>query len=111
MDDVTGEELMEATEEMILFTELEELGFKLSDNAVKHDDCSYYLKSMDFARFFTCFEGFPDSTLVCVRRMTTAASIKGQKKTKAAYDRHMDYYQSLVTFTLPEGWGEGADAE
>lgn len=93
------------------FTELEELGFTLSANARKYDDCSYYLNSLDFAKFFNCFDGFPDDTLVCVRRMTTAASIKGQKKTKAAYDRHMDYYQALISFKLPEGWGEGADAE
>ena len=93
------------------FNELEGLGFTLPEGAVKYDDCSYFLKSMDFAKFFTCFDSFPDTTLVCVRRMTTAANIKGQKKTKAAYDRHMDYYQTLITFALPEGWGENSNGQ
>ena len=87
------------------------MGFSTSVGARKYDDCSYYLNSLDFARFFTCFEGFPDDTLVCVRRMTTAASIKGQKKTQVAYDRHMDYYEALVGFKLPEGWDGGAEGK
>lgn len=89
----------------VKFTELEEMGMPLPHNGKKYDDCSYYLNSLDFSKFFSCFEGFPDDTLVCVRRMTTAASIKGQKKTEKHYNNHMDYYADILKFTLPEGWG------
>lgn len=88
----------------VTFTELEEMGMKLPSGAKKYDDCSYYLNSLDFSEFFSCFEGFPDDTLVCVRRMTTAASIKGKKKTEKHYNNHIEYYEDILNFVLPEGW-------
>ena len=93
------------------FTELEELGFDLPEGGKRYDDCSYYLNSLDFAKFFSCFDGFPDDTLVCVRRMTTAASIKGQKKTEKHYNRHIEYYEDILNFVLPEGWNAETEGE
>ena len=93
------------------FTELEELGFDLPEGGKRYDDCSYYLNSLDFAKFFSCFDGFPDDTLVCVRRMTTAASIKGQKKTEKHYNRHIEYYEDVLNFVLPEGWNAETEGE
>lgn len=87
------------------FNELSELGLSFPEGGKRYDDCSYYLNSLDFAKFFSCFEGFQDDTLVCVRRMTTAASIKGKKKTEKHYARHVEYYEDIINFTLPEGWG------
>ena len=89
------------------FTELEALGITSPEGAKKYDDCSYYLNSLDFSKFFSCVDKLPDDTLFCVRRMSTAASIKGQESTNRAYDRHMDYYKSILAFKLPEGWEEG----
>ena len=80
------------------------------DGAKKYDDCSYYLNSLEFSKFFSCFEGFPEDTLVCVRRMTTAASIKGKKKTEKHYNNHIEYYEDILNFVLPEGWKPEAES-
>ena len=88
----------------VTFDELAELGFPSAEGAKRYDDCAYYLNTMNFAKFFTCFESFPTDTLVCVRRLTTASVLKGDKKSRAMYERHMDYYTDLLSFKLPEGY-------
>ena len=90
-------------------TELEELGIPTVEGARTYGDCAYYLNSLDFAKFFTCFDDLPESTLLCVRRLTTASHLKGDRKTRAMYDRHMEYYKELLGFKLPEGFGDSGE--
>ena len=85
------------------FSELSELGITLPENAKKYDDCSYYLNSLDFSKFFSCIDELPDDTLLCIRRMSTATSaIKGNDEVKELYDRHMNYYETIINFKLSE---------
>lgn len=89
------------------FEQLSSFGIELPENARKYDDCAYYLNSLDFGKFFTCFDGFPDDTLFCIRRMSTATiTTERNEEIKTMYDRHLDYYNAVVRFKLPEGWGE-----
>jgi len=95
----------------VTFDELDALGIALPEEGVRYDDCAYYLNSLDFAKFFTCFEGFPEDTLICVRRMTTVANVKGQRETEEHYQNHLDYYGKLLSFKLPEDWNPEGEGE
>ena len=89
------------------FEQLTSLGITLPEGARKYDECAYYLNSLDFAKFFNCFDDFPADTLFCIRRMsTTTVTTKRNEEIKLMYDRHLDYYNSVVGFKLPEGWVE-----
>lgn len=93
------------TSAFVTFDELSELGVSC-DGAEKYDDCAYYLHSMPFAKFFSIFDIFPEDTLVCVRRLSTASTIKGETVAKEKYDRHIEYYGVLTSFALPEDFEE-----
>lgn len=90
----------------VTIDELEELGVTFSGSAKRYDDCAYYLNSLDFARFFTAFDCFPEDTLVCVRRPATTSVIKGEEKSREVYDRQIAYFKELVAFELPQGFKE-----
>lgn len=87
----------------VTIDELSELGITC-EGGKKYDDCAYYLHSLDFADFFNIFDIFPEDTLICIRRLSTASTIKGEVASRESYDRHMEYYGVILNFTLPEGF-------
>lgn len=91
-------------EAFITLEELAERGISFGEGAKRYDDCSYYFKSLDFARFFNAFDLLPDDTLLCVRRAATTSVIKGEEKARDKYDQQLAYFKSLVSFKLPEGF-------
>ena len=66
------------------------------------DDCSVLLKDTDFAAFFPAFDVFPEDTVLCMRRVSTASVFTGVKKAGERYENHKEILKKLFAFTLPE---------
>lgn len=59
-----------------------------------------YLKDTNFGQYFTIFEGLPDDTILCIRRMTTTSIFKGVSKEQDRYDNHLQIFKDIFAFEL-----------
>ena len=84
-----------------VFIKLDDCGIT---KGIRKDECSIYLKSTDFAKFYTCFDIFPDSTLLCIKRIQV--NKKGESKNKEAQERHIEFVKLLLDYKIPEGFEE-----
>ena len=86
----------------LTFDEQAALGIDIS-HGERYDNCAYKLHSLEFAKFYTQFESFPEDSLVCIRRKSAVSAIKGAEKAQKHYDRHIEYFNALLSFTAPTG--------
>lgn len=76
-------------------TALDEYGIRLADT--------------EFARYFTSMQVLPEDSVLCIRRVSTMAAFKGQKKTEQMHTYHVSLFRSIVNFTFPEGYVEDTE--
>lgn len=73
----------------------EALGYKTD---LAFDDYGMYLKDTAVGQYFELFQKFPEDTILCIRRVSTASVFTGVKKAKESYEYHLDYFKRLVEF-------------
>ena len=78
------------------FAKREDYGF---DAGTPYDEYAVYLNSLDFAEFYTAFDVFPDSTLVCIKRVQVNED--GDGKLVEAQQNHIDFLKSAAAFKAP----------
>ncbi len=63
-----------------------------------YDDCSVRLCDTGFATL-EGMASLPEDTLFCIRRLSSMSFLKGQNKTKAAHDYHLEVFRAAVSYT------------
>lgn len=65
---------------------------------IAFDDYGMYLKDTAIGQYFELFRRFPEDTILCIRRLSTASVFTGKKKAEESYKYHLDYFKHLVEF-------------
>lgn len=73
----------------------EALGYT-PDNAI--DEYSIYLHDTGIADYFTALQVFPEDTILCVRRMSTATAFKSEKKEAIRYENQLQMFRDMMSF-------------
>ena len=60
------------------------------------------LSDTDFGSYFNGIRSLPDDTVLCIRSLSTAAKLKGEKKTKAIHADNVELFKRMVAFEAPE---------
>lgn len=74
---------------------VEALGYKPD---IAFDDYGMYLKDTAIGQYFELFAKFPEDTILCIRRVSTASVFTGVKKAQEKYAYHLDFFKRLVEF-------------
>jgi hypothetical protein len=74
---------------------VEALGYKPD---IAFDDYGMYLKDTAIGQYFELFGKFPEDTIFCIRRVSTASVFTGVKKAQEKYAYHLDFFKRLVEF-------------
>ncbi len=80
-----------------VFVPRSEYGF---DAGTAYDEYSVYLKSLDFAKFYTAFDVFPDTTLVCIKRVRHDEDGKGGLSDLQR--QHIEFLKNAAAFVAPD---------
>jgi hypothetical protein len=56
------------------------------------------LSKTPFGQFFSGVSELPEDTVLCVRRITTFAQLKGQKKVEAMHEYSLDVFRAVMSF-------------
>ncbi len=67
-----------------------------------YDEWGITLSETDFGRYYNGINRLPKDTILCVRRLSTMAKLKGEKKTEAAHKASVELFCSMVLFEAPE---------
>ncbi len=81
------------------FLPLSEVFETVPDSA--YDDYGISLLKTEFGQYFNGINDLPDDTILCVRRLSTMATFKGQEKTKKAHEANLDLFRKMVEFRAP----------
>lgn len=65
-----------------------------------YDENALYLNRIPFGNYFTALEAFPEDTLICFRKMSTASGIKNDKKEEERYQFNKDFFESILEFDI-----------
>ncbi len=82
------------------FMPLSEVFSEIPESA--YDDCGIVLSKTQFGKHFTGIKHLPEDTILCVRRISSMAQFKGQKKTEAVHAKSVELFRRMVEFTAPE---------
>ena len=82
----------------------EALGYKPE---AAFDDYGIYFKDTAVCQYFELFKKFPEDTVLCIRRMSTASVLTGIKKAQKKYEYSLDFFKRLVEFTAYENTSGG----
>ncbi len=66
------------------------------------DECAVVLADTEFGQSFNGMDDLPKDTLLCVRRLSTMAKLKGEKKTRAAHEASVELFKRMVEYTTSE---------
>lgn len=83
------------------FMKLSEIFDTIPESA--YDDCGIVLSETEFGQHFMGIKHLPKDTILCVRRISSMAQFKGQKKTEEAHQKSVELFCRIVEFTAPEG--------
>ncbi len=64
-----------------------------------YDDYGIILSKTEFGNSFNGIDDLPEDTILCIRRLSTMAKFKGEKKTRAAHEASVELFKKLVTYT------------
>ncbi len=64
------------------------------------DEYSIYLRDTGIAGYFTALQSFPEDTILCVRRMSTATAFKSEKKEKIRYENQLQMFRDMMSFSI-----------
>lgn len=65
-----------------------------------YNDSAVYLKDTRFYGYFSVFSAFPEDTLLCIRRMSTATVFKNTEKENARYAQQVEMFKAMMNYTL-----------
>ena len=82
------------------FIPLTEIFGEIPENA--YDDCGIKLSETDFGHYYNGIDDLPKDTVLCIRRLSTMAIFKGEKKTRAAHEANVELFKKIVTFVEPD---------
>ncbi len=82
------------------FLPLSEVFAEIPDTA--YDEYGIILSETDFGKYYNGINDLPKDTILCVRRLSTMAKFKGEKKTKAAHAASVELFKNMVLFEVPE---------
>lgn len=80
-----------------VFISLDSMGYT---SGARHDEFSVYLKQLDFAKFYTAFDSFPDTTLMCIRKVKSDGH--GGEERVAFQKGHIELFKAVSSFKAPE---------
>jgi hypothetical protein len=63
------------------------------------DDYGIYFCNTAVGQYFDLFKQFPEDTILCIRRISTASVFTGVKKAQKKYEYNLDFFKRLVEFT------------
>lgn len=78
------------------FLPLSEIFDEIPDTA--YDDCGIILSETDFGKEFNGINDLPEDTILCIRRLSSMAKFKGEKKTRAAHEASIELFKKIVTY-------------
>jgi len=81
---------------------LSEFGDAASAAAI--DEYGIRLSETKFAQYFSAMDVFPEDAVLCIRRISTMAVFKGQKKTERLHSYHTALFEAILAFDFPEGY-------
>ena len=64
------------------------------------DEYGIRLGDTQLYKSFSVLQALPEDTVLCLRRVTTMAVIKGKEKTERMHAWHVDLFEKMVTFSL-----------
>lgn len=79
------------------FMPLSEIFDEIPESA--YDDCAVVLSKTEFGQHFNGMNDLPEDTLLCARRLSSMAQLKGIKKTEAAHAKSVELFRKMVEFT------------
>ena len=82
------------------FMPLSEIFSKIPDSA--YDEYGILLSEADFGQYYNGINDLPKDTILCIRRLSTMAKFKGEKKTRAAHEASVELFRNMVLFDAPE---------
>ncbi|MDD4772836.1 MAG: hypothetical protein PHZ09_04445 [Eubacteriales bacterium] len=68
------------------------------DNAI--DEYSMYFADTEIARYFTALQLFPEDTILCVRRMSTAVFFGSSEKLRIHYENQLQMFRDMMSFKV-----------
>lgn len=68
-----------------------------------YDDSALYLHQTPFGSYFTSMKDFPEDTLICFRRMSSASGLKNEDVEKERYEFNKRFFISILEFELQQG--------
>ena len=80
------------------FVPLSELGYTADGS--EYDENALYLKKTAFGSYFDAFDFLPDDTLICLRKQSTASSLKDDKEEAKRYDYNRELFKNILNFSL-----------
>ncbi len=72
----------------------------------RYDEYAVYLDSLEAAKFFTCFQGFPEDTVVALRRIVADKNGVSREEDVKSQQDHMEFFKALTEFVSPEASAE-----
>ena len=68
-----------------------------------YDECGILLCETDFGKYSEGLSALPEDTILCIRRISSMAFLKGQKKTEQMYEYYLNIFKSAVEWKKPDG--------
>ncbi len=65
-----------------------------------YDDSALYLHQTPFGEYFTAMNGFPEDTLICFRRMSSASGLKNEDAEEERYEYNKRFFIDILEFDL-----------
>jgi len=66
--------------------------------AAAYDDCGVKLHETNFGKSFNGIDDLPEDTILCIRRLSSMAKLKGEKKTQALHGASVELFKKLLAY-------------
>ncbi len=63
-----------------------------------YDECGLVLSKTAFGQSFNGMDDLPEDTILCIRRLSTMAKLKGEKKTKEQHASSLELFKRLALY-------------
>ena len=67
-----------------------------------YDECGIYLSETEFGRFNEGLYTLPEDTILCIRRLSSMAFLKGANKTEEAHDYCVEKFKAIIEWKKPQ---------
>ncbi len=66
-----------------------------------YDECGIYLSETEFGRFSEGLYNLPEDTILCIRRLSSMAFLKGTNKTEREHDYCVEKFKAAIEWKKP----------